>query len=220
MFVTGTYHGSSYIGIFCRANDRFIVMPRDADAAFVDKARDTLKAEVIYTNAMGSTLVGSLIAMNSNGVIGSNYLFEDEISVLKKYMNVTIIKEKLNAIGNNLLVNDKGAVINRDIGSKNIKEISDTLGVEVVKLSIATYNTVGMAAVATNKGILCHPKVSDEEKNMLKEILKVQVTPTTVNFGVGLVGSSIIANSNGAIVGDRTTPIEMDHIEYGLQDIL
>jgi translation initiation factor 6 len=37
-----------------------------------------------------------------------------------------------------------------------------------------------------------------------------------VNHGSKYVGSGVIANSKGALVGDATTPIEMGRLEDGL----
>jgi len=77
-------------------------------------------------------------------------------------------------------------------------------------------NTVGMAAVATNKGVLCHPKVTDEEKEMLSSLFQVPLMIGTVNHGIPLIGSGLIANSFGFVVGSSTTGIEMGRIEEAL----
>jgi translation initiation factor 6 len=73
-----------------------------------------------------------------------------------------------------------------------------------------------MAAVVTNKGLLCHPKVTPEEKSMLEEIFDVGVMIGTVNHGVPLIGSGLVANSKGAVMGNLTTGIEMGRIEEAL----
>ena len=73
-----------------------------------------------------------------------------------------------------------------------------------------------MAAVVTNKGCLCHPKVTDEEKNLLKKVFDVNVMIGTVNHGVPMIGSGLVANTKGAIIGNLTTGIEMGRIEEAL----
>ena len=94
--------------------------------------------------------------------------------------------------------------------------IEETFDVSVEKGTIASLKTVGMAAVVTNNGCLCHPKVTNEEKNVLKSVFNVDVMIGTVNHGVPLIGSGLVANSKAAIVGNLTTGIEMGRIEEAL----
>jgi translation initiation factor 6 len=51
---------------------------------------------------------------------------------------------------------------------------------------------------------------------LLKSALHVPVMITTANYGAAQVGACIVANSHGAVVGARTTPIEIGRIEEGL----
>ena len=73
-----------------------------------------------------------------------------------------------------------------------------------------------MAAIVTNKGCLCHPKITSDEKRALESIFKVEAMIGTVNHGVPLIGSGIIANTKGAVIGNLTTGIEMGRIEEAL----
>ena len=73
-----------------------------------------------------------------------------------------------------------------------------------------------MAAVVTNKGLLCHPKTSEEEIRFLEKVFKVPVMIGTINHGSPVIGSGLVANTKGAIIGDLTTGIEMGRIEEAL----
>ena len=66
-----------------------------------------------------------------------------------------------------------------------------------------------LLAVATNKGVLAHPMLNDEEKKILEEVLKVPVDVGTVNCGIPYVGTGLIANSHAAVAGSMTTGPEM-----------
>ena len=127
-----------------------------------------------------------------------------------------IIGDKYNAAGNDILVNDNGALVHPDLMEKSLEDIKKTLGVPVYRGTIGSLKTVGMAAVVTNKGLLCHPKVSEEEKMLLKKIFNVDVMIGTVNHGSPVIGSGLVANSKGAIIGNLTTGIEMGRIEEAL----
>jgi translation initiation factor 6 len=109
-----------------------------------------------------------------------------------------------------------GALVHPDLGDKSLKEIEKTLKVPVSRGTIGSSKTVGMAAVVTNRGLLCHPKVTDEEKRVLEKVFDVNVMIGTVNHGSPVIGSGLVANANGAIIGNLTTGIEMGRIEEAL----
>mgnify|MGYP006291494139 CR=1 FL=1 len=127
-----------------------------------------------------------------------------------------VISDKFNAAGNDILVNDYGCLVHPDVKDSTLKEIKQTFKVPTYRGTIAGLKTVGMAAVVTNKGLLCHPKLSDVEKKQLKKIFDVPVMIGTVNHGSPVIGAGIIANSNGAVIGNNTTGIEMGRIEEAL----
>ena len=90
-----------------------------------------------------------------------------------------------------------------------IKKISKALGVEAVPTEIAGLPYVGSLAVATNKGLLAHPLLKDDERKTLESVFKVPVDVGTINCGVPYVGTGLIANSHAAVAGSMTTGPEM-----------
>ena len=85
------------------------------------------------------------------------------------------------------------------------------------KGAISGIKTVGMAAVATNKGLLCHPKIKEKEKEKLETIFDVPVMIGTVCHGTPNIGAGVVANNHGAITGSHTTGIELGRIEEALE---
>ncbi|MFA5572221.1 MAG: translation initiation factor IF-6, partial [Candidatus Bathyarchaeia archaeon] len=75
---------------------------------------------------------------------------------------------------------------------------------------------VGSLACATNKGVLAHPLLKEEEKKILESVLKVPVDVGTINCGIPYVGTGLIANGNAAVAGSMTTGPEMFIIEHVL----
>jgi translation initiation factor 6 len=146
-----------------------------------------------------------------------DFIDEDALKIINNHgLDVCIISDKINAAGNDILVNDTGALVHPDIQDRTIKEIEKILRVRVYRGTIGTLKTVGMAAVVTNRGLLCHPKTTDQEKRILEKVFSVDVMIGTVNHGSPVIGSGIVANTKGAIIGNLTTGIEMGRIEEAL----
>jgi translation initiation factor 6 len=147
-----------------------------------------------------------------------NSVRDEELAQIKSVFegNITIMETKKTAYGNLVLANDKGAVVDPRLKALEIKQISDTLGVEVETTEIAGLPYVGSLAVATNKGLLAHPLLKDEERKTLESVFKVPVDVGTVNCGIPYVGTGLIANSHAAVAGSMTTGPEMFIIEHVL----
>lgn len=210
------YGGNPNIGIFAVVNENFAFIAYNATGEFVNGITQTLGVDVVKTTVADSLVVGSLIAMNSNGAIVSDLITDTEMTTIKEKINATTVDDKLNATGNNILVNDFGAIINPEMDDSVMKKIEDVLGVECVKATIASINTVGSVCRVTNKGAIVNPYATDDDIKLIKEILKVDAVRATVNHGYKIVSSGILANSKGALVGDATTAIEVNKIEDAL----
>lgn len=210
------YGGSPNIGVYATANESLALIACDASPEFVRDVEEALEVKTVMTTVAGSFVVGSLVVMNSFGAVVSGLADSAELSCIREFIPVTTISDRLNAAGNNILANDKGAIINPEIGRKTEKEIADILGVEVVKSTISGLTTVGSVCKATNKGCLCNLDATDEDMELIRNVLKVEVKRTSINHGSRYIGSGILSNSKGALIGDDTTPIEMGKVEDGL----
>ena len=70
--------------------------------------------------------------------------------------------------------------------------------------------------MATNKGLLVHPRISEEEIAVLEALFGLPVDVGTVNLGSPLVGSGVLANSHGYFAGIGTSGPELGRIEDAL----
>jgi translation initiation factor 6 len=203
--------GNASIGVYSLANESIVVIPRMVPKEKAQELADWLKVKLIYTSIGGSVLGGALVCANSNGMLLPNYIREEELTQIKTAFegNITIMETKKTAYGNLVLANDKGAVVDPRFKQNEIKKISDALGVEVVPTEIAGLPYVGSLATATNKGLLAHPLLKDEERKILENVFKVPVDLGTVNCGIPYVGTGLLANSHAAVAGSMTTGPEM-----------
>jgi len=208
--------GNPFIGIYAAAGEKIAFLPPNTPDAFRNDIRDALEVEIITGTLGDSTVAGSLIAMNASGALVTPFARDEEIVPLREFMEVRRLPGKYSAVGNNVLVNNKGAVINPSIRASHYELIKDVFDVEVMKMSIGGIKTVGSACLITDKGGLCHPNVTDEELETLSEFFKIPFVPGTLNYGTGYVGACALANSKGAVIGDSSTPIEMGKVEDAL----
>ncbi len=203
--------GNASIGIYSLANDKIAILPPQVPENKRKNIKNWLKVEVIATTIGKSVIIGVLACSNSNGIILPPFIEEKEIKLIKSGsdLNIAVMNTKKTAYGNMVLANDKGAIVGSGLEKEDVKKIEDTLGVEVGSTKIAGLPYVGSLATATNKGVLAHPMLKDEERKIMEDILKVPVDVGTVNCGIPYVSTGLIANSNGAMVGLLTTGPEM-----------
>ncbi len=213
-----TIVGSPCIGVYSLATDKILVLPKIVPPKKAERLEQWLKVKLIQTSVGGTVLIGALAFANSNGILLPHTVREQEIGAIKSVFdgNVTIMETKKTAYGNLVLANDRGAVVDPRLRELDIKQVSETLGVEAVPSEIAGLPYVGSLAVATNKGVLAHPLVKDSERKLLEDVLKVPVDVGTVNCGVPYVGTGLIANSHAAVAGSMTTGPETFIIENSL----
>ena len=203
--------GSASIGVYSLATENIVLIPRIVPQQKAQEFADWLNVKLAYTFINGSVLAGSLVCANSTGMLVSNGIREEELAALKLVFegNITVMDSKKTAYGNLILASDKGAVVDPRFKEAEITKISKALGVEAVPTEIAGLPYVGSLAVATNKGVLAHPLLKDEERKTLETVFKVPIDVGTINCGVPYVGTGLIANSHAAVAGSMTTGPEM-----------
>lgn len=210
-------NGNPNLGVAISATDKVAIVPSNLSEALRHLIQDTLEVSTIKTAISGSNLAGALSVGNSNGFIVSPYALDSEIEAIREFdIEVERITDRFTAVGNIILANDYGALINPLLSDESLETISDVLDVEVERGNIAKFKITGSVAVATNKGILAHPSASEDELAFVEGLLKTPADIGTVNKGIKLVGACTVANSNGVIVGQDTTGPELARIEEAL----
>ncbi|MCI4349210.1 MAG: translation initiation factor IF-6 [Thermoplasmata archaeon] len=207
--------GSPYLGVYLRGSESGLVAPPSTPNDVLRDAERLLGVPSVRTSVMGTELVGALVAFNSHGVVVGVGLDERERVVLERLAPVVPIVSRQNALGNNVLANDSGAVVHPEFSDDAVEKIGRALRVPARHGTVAGLGTVGMAASATNQGLVVHPRATDREVERLVEVLKVPAHRSTANFGVPVVGACLAANTRGVLVGRPTTTVEIVHLQEG-----
>jgi translation initiation factor 6 len=203
--------GSASIGVYSLVNDQFVVIPKMVPLKKAERTAEWLKVKLVHTSISGSVLAGALACANSNGILLPNSVRDEELAAIKAAFdgNVTVMETRKTAYGNLVLANDRGAVVDPRFKEPEIRQIAEALGVDAVAGEIAGLPYVGSLAVATNKGVLAHPLLKNEERALLEGVFKVPVDLGTINCGVPYVGTGLVGNSHAAVAGSMTTGPEM-----------
>lgn len=210
-----SFEGSSYVGVYAHVSTGCLLVRPDASDELVTDLGEEFDLPATATTVGGSGTVGALTAGNENGTLVSRQATDREIQAVREATDrpVERLPGKLNAAGNVVLANDYGAWVHQDLTDEAVEVVEETLDVPVERGSLADVNTVGTAAVANNTGVLCHPQSREEELEAVEEHLDVYADLGTVNYGAPLVGSGLLANDDGYVVGEDTTGPELGRIE-------
>jgi translation initiation factor 6 len=210
---TITFAGDPNIGVFARVLGDIAIVPPESTEEFKTAIRNALEVTLVETTIQGSAIVGSLVAGNSRGVVVSGLATEEEVARLAEYREVLLLNESMNAAGNVIMANDTFAAVHQDMPTDLSKAIGEFLGVEVISLTLGGVKTVGMAGVATNRGVIVHPRATERQIAMLEEIAKVPVGTGSINMGGALVGTGLLVNERGYLAGNATSGFELGRIE-------
>ncbi|MDK2795403.1 MAG: translation initiation factor 6 [Archaeoglobaceae archaeon] len=207
--------GNPLIGLYAKVSDNFAVVGI-SDENLQSSLKEILGVEVLTTTIAGSELVGAMLVINSRGVVVSSSITSKELERLRRKVEVKVVDTPMTCMGNNFCVNDKGGISHPDMDSKIVEEVSDFLDVEIAHGTLGGIKTVGMAGVITNKGGIVHPNATEWELKKVAKLMGVEALKGTANFGNDMVGSSILANSKGYLVGRDTTGLELGIIDEAL----
>jgi translation initiation factor 6 len=212
------FSGDSNIGLYGIATDKYAI----AGGVYSDarkKIQEALNVPLHDISLLKLDLIKLFMAGNSSHLIIPGFLPKNDmqsVAALAEKLDLKIIKIGTTfAIGNLLLVNDKGVLVSPML-KEHISYIEQHIGLPCSEATIAGLQIIGSAAITTNKGFLAHYNIFDEEAAIVEKILQVPVEVGTVNFGSPYPGSGIIANSHGFAAGSACSGPELGRIAEAL----
>jgi translation initiation factor 6 len=212
-----SFNSNPNVGLYGYATDKYCLIGNEVPEKLYAKIEDVLGVKCIPFSVAGTSLLGVFLAGNKNCLLIPKIVFPQELVVLNKHkIKYKIIDTKLTCLGNNIICNDKGCLVNNEYGERDIKQIKDALKVDVVKGKIANLSTLGSLAVHSKKHLLCHHEVLEDEAELVEKILQVSISTGTVNMGVPFIGSGILCNGKGFIIGDQSGGPEIVNADEAL----
>lgn len=211
------FNGDPNVGLYGYATDRYCLIGREVPEKLHKNIEEVLNVKLITMTIAGTSLLGVFLNGNNKILLVPSIVFPQELEILNKHkIKYKVIDTKYTCLGNNMIINDKAALISNDYGIRESKKISDALGLDVVQAKIANHNTLGSLAVLNKNGILCHHDILESEAKVLKKVFKLEINTGTVNMGMPFVASGILCNSKGMIIGDLSGGPEIINADQAL----
>jgi len=208
-FFTTSFNGDPNLGMYGFATNKYILL---GSGIFKKELEDKLNAKIINTTISGTNLVGLFCAGNSDKIIVPNIIEKHELEFLKEKLSVHVLESRYTAIGNLILLNDKGCIISPLLERHKI-ELEEFLGMKCQLSSVAGLNVTGSAALCNNNSCVVHPNSTREEMETIEKVLGVNTGIATANFGSPFLGACLLANDYGIIASEQTTGPELSMID-------
>ncbi len=213
---TGDILGHVQVGVYLSVIGDVLFVPRSLDKSAVTEIESAFEMETHPFLVGGSALLGSLLRGNRRGIAVADIATQEDLDELTSFGDVVVMESGVNAAGNLIECNDKGAVVSTIIPDSGADMISEVLGVKVVRTEIAGHKTVGSMIVTNGNGVLAHPDVTTQEVESIQSALGVPAMVGTVTFGSPYVGAGCTTSDTHAFVGSGSTGPELNRIEDAL----
>ncbi len=213
---TGDILGHSQVGVYLSVVGDVLFIPSTLEREIAEEVASSFDMEPHRMSIGGSALLGSLVRGNRKGVAVADIATQEDLDELSSFGDVVILESGVNAAGNLIECNDKGAVVSPTIPDAGAEMISEVLGVTAIRSKVAGHETVGSMIVANNNGVLVHPDVKTSEAESIESAMGVPVMVGTVTFGSPFVGAGCCASDSHALVGSGSTGPELNRIEDAL----
>lgn len=207
---------SPYVGVFCRVTDELALVPADISKKELDKVKE-FDVEIVRATVADSVLLGVLLAGHGSRFVVPELLSRGERDFFAS-RGISVLETGNLAYGNLVSMNQNGGIVSGMVDKKVFTQIQKFFkGTKLVHSSFSCTDIVGASIVATNKGFIVNPRITEKEFSLLKKVFNVNGKATTANYGDVFIGNNVVANSSAVFVGSATTGTELLRIDEGLR---
>jgi len=177
-----------------------------------------LDSELVKVSIAGTPLPGVFLTGNTQALLVPNNAFDHEVRQLRELgLTVYVFHTRLTCLGNNIVANDHGCLVNPAFSDEEIGQLHELLDVPVKRMTIAGLETPGNCIVLNGKHGIIHREAASHEIEMARETLGLQsLEPASVNLGSPYLRAGILNNNHGFVIGDKSGGPEIVHIEESL----
>jgi len=220
--LTKSFHGNPNIGLYgycAEAEGKRILLlgeriPQDAE----EEIAEALQATIHHVMIAGTPMPGVFLAGNANALLVPAITFDRELQALRKLgLRVMPFETRLTCLGNNLVANEHGCLVNPEFSDAEIKRLYELLKVPVKRMKIADIDTPGACVVLNGRKGIIHRDAADFEIEIVKQTLHLEsLEPASVNLGSPYLKAGVLNNDEALIVGDQSGGPEIVHLEQSL----
>jgi len=214
-----SFESSSDVGVFSSLTNSYCLsgVGRSENFYSVFEMELSPHIPVIHATIAGCRFVGRTTCGNKRGLLIPNTATDVELTHLRNSLPDSVViqrvEERLSALGNVITCNDYVALIHPDVDRETEDIISDVLGVEVFRQTVAGQALVGTYSKFSNQGGMVHPRTTVDDIEELSSLLQVPLVAGTVNRGSDVLGAGMVVNDWTAFCGLDTTSTEISVIE-------
>lgn len=203
------------IGMYFIATDDFVLCGKLLQEEEKKQIENVLNVPIIHFTCYNSEIIGVFIKVdiyNKNFYV-PNDLHEEELKLLKELCDtfnylIIQISSNNNALGNLIASTPNSLIISHEL-KKNLKEIERKSKKDVHILNDENYHQAGALIYSSNSKTLASSLLD----NISLEKIEREIDGiSTINNGSAYLSSGIVANSNGILIGDITTSVEVQTI--------
>ncbi|MDD2678672.1 MAG: translation initiation factor IF-6 [Candidatus Nanoarchaeia archaeon] len=207
------FYGNPNIGLFFYSTNKFTIAPKITSDETIKLIEKELKTKIIKADAMNSSVNAIFFAGNDEILLAPKKIDKESIKEIEKMkIKIELIDTNLNALGNNMVIHGKKALINPNFEESAIKQI-ENLGIKTIKSKIAGVETVGANLVIfKNKGLI-NNKASELEIKKIEDFLEISIEKGTVNNKSPIIKAGFCKNDSGIIISSEMTGPEMMALE-------
>ena len=211
------FNGNPNVGLYGYCNNKYCLLGKEVPESEAKQIGEVLGVPVHQITICGTSLIGVFITGNSKTLLVPEIAFDYELKILDKLgIDYTVIRCNATALGNNILCNDSGCLVNPEFSSDQKKTIRQALGVNLKPGTIAGLDTVGSIAVHNSHACLVHRDITKEELQVIEELLDIKCVSSTINMGSSYLRSGILCNDHGFVVADASGGPEVVNAEEEL----
>ncbi len=209
-----SFLGDPNIGLYIFATDSYALIPLNTHDSLLHKIEKVLSVPVIKTNIAGTSLLGALLAGDSDLLLVPDIAFDTELEILRKNkVPFEVIHTELTALGNNIVSSEKSLLVNPDYDIKARSKFREITGKKIVSTDFGELKTFGSLIKVKGDRALISPLL-ENKKEQIKDLLNLKkVFVSNVNFGNPFVSSGLVVNNKGMLIGEKTTGFESMQIE-------